>query len=169
MSVQKLLNKVVLKPKKKRAPVNMGAAPLLALLKESTIDIPGMKRTKNPLSTAFVALFLVCATAGLQALVPARGQSGVQVTVNDVGLQSLTYNGLNYMYQSAAQTSGGTLVDSTLFQAPDGTIKPYGWEQNSLIRGPLPLSAHPLEAPAPILPPFSKFIARGWLTASRLK
>ena len=50
--------------------------------------------------------------------------------LNDVGLQTLTYNGQSYLQYP--QSAADNLVGSALFRTPDGTGKPYGWATNTL-------------------------------------
>jgi hypothetical protein len=69
---------------------------------------------------------------GLSLAVPALSQTnGVQVSANDIGLETLTYNGQNYL--SAPAGGGNYFFSEVVFQAPDGTRKSYDW--NSFRRG----------------------------------
>jgi hypothetical protein len=51
--------------------------------------------------------------------------TGVQVSVNDLGLQTLTYNGQSYL--SIPATGGNYFFSEIVFRAPDGTTKSYDW------------------------------------------
>ena len=62
-------------------------------------------------------------------------QAAITVTVDNVGLQTLTYNGQNYISGAATLIANpGVVIASALFRAPDGTNKVYGWGNNTLNR-----------------------------------
>ncbi len=59
--------------------------------------------------------------------------SGIQFTINDIGLQTLTYNGQNYLSGPATKNGiGSVVIGSALFRSPDGIEKPYGYLPNTL-------------------------------------
>jgi hypothetical protein len=68
----------------------------------------------------------------LSLAVPALAQTnGIQVSVNDIGLQTLTYNGQSYLLAPAG--GGNYFFSEVVFRTPDGTRKSYDW--NSFRRG----------------------------------
>ncbi|MBF0593354.1 MAG: dockerin type I repeat-containing protein [Candidatus Omnitrophica bacterium] len=54
----------------------------------------------------------------------------VTYTYNDYGPQTIRYNG--QIYSGSAPYSNSSIVIAVLFQAPDGTQKPYGWVPNAI-------------------------------------
>lgn len=61
----------------------------------------------------------------LAITVSKAGGAGIQFTVNEVGLQTLSYNGQSYI--SSPLSVGSNMLASALFRTPAGTQNPYGW------------------------------------------
>jgi hypothetical protein len=76
-------------------------------------------------SHLLIGFTVLCTSALVHAQTPV-----LQVTVNDVGLQTMTYNGINYL--AVSQSIGNVLISDGSFRAPDGTNKQYGWGNSTL-------------------------------------
>ena len=77
-----------------------------------------------------VVVLLCLVTSSINTAV-AEGQ-GLQLQVDEYGLQQLTYNGVNYLSQQSNAGSPGVIISSASFIAPNGSYLNYGWSSDTL-------------------------------------